>query len=58
MTRFTHFLAVDWSGAKGARQKGIALAVARAEGGAPVLLAPPDPKGWARSEALAILRAL
>ena len=55
MTRFTHFLAVDWSGAKGARQKGIALAVARADGGAPVLLAPPDPKGWARAEVLARL---
>lgn len=55
MTRFTHFLAVDWSGAKGARQKGIALAVARADGGAPVLLAPPDPTGWARAEVLARL---
>lgn len=55
MTRFTHFLAVDWSGAKGPRQKGIALAVALAEGGAPVLLTPPDPKGWARSEVLALL---
>ena len=58
MTRFTRFLAVDWSGAKGARQKGIALAVALAEGGPPVLVAPPDPKGWARSEVLAIVRDL
>jgi hypothetical protein len=58
VSRFTHFLAVDWSGAKGARQKGIALAVARAEGGAPALLAPPDPRGWARREVLAMLRAL
>lgn len=56
--RFSRFLAVDWSGAKGVRQKGIALAVARAEGGAPVLLTPPDPKGWARSEVLALLRKL
>ncbi len=55
MTRFTHFLAVDWSGAKGARQKGIAVALARAEGGAPALLAPPDPRGWARTEVLALL---
>lgn len=55
MTRFTHFLAVDWSGAKGPRQKGIALAVALAEGGAPVLVTPPDPKGWARSDVLALL---
>lgn len=55
MSRFTHFLAVDWSGAKGPRQKGIALAVALAAGGAPVLVTPPDPKGWARSEVLALL---
>jgi hypothetical protein len=54
VTRFTHFLAVDWSGAKGARQKGIALAVASAEGGLPA----PDPKGWARAEVLARLRKL
>lgn len=55
MTRFTHFLAVDWSGAKGPRQKGIALAVALAEGGPPVLVTPPDPRGWAREEVLALL---
>lgn len=55
MTRFAHFLAVDWSGAKGARQKGIAVAVARGNGGPPVLITPPDPKGWARSEVLALL---
>lgn len=55
MTRFTHFLGVDWSGAKGARQKGIALAMARADGGPPVLGTPPDPKGWARSDVLALL---
>lgn len=55
LTRFSHFLAVDWSGAKGARQKGIALALALADGGPPVLIVPPDPKGWARSEVLALL---
>lgn len=55
MSRFSHFLAVDWSGAKGPRQKGIALAIALAEGGPPVLLTPPDPRGWARSEVLALL---
>ncbi len=58
MTRFARFLAVDWSGAKGPRQKGIALAVAHAEGGPPALLPPPDPKGWARADVLAMLRAL
>jgi len=55
LTRFSHFLAVDWSGAKGPRQKGIALALARAEGGPPALILPPDPRGWARSEVLALL---
>ncbi len=55
MSRFSHFMAVDWSGAKGPRQKGIAVAVALAEGGAPVLVTPPDPRGWARSEVLALL---
>lgn len=58
MSRFARFLAVDWSGAKGARQKGIALAVALAEGGPPVLATPPDPKGWARTEVLALLAGL
>jgi hypothetical protein len=58
VSRFAQFLAVDWSGAKGPRQKGIALALAKAGGGAPVLLAPPDPKGWARSEVLALLAGL
>lgn len=58
MSRFSHFLAVDWSGARGARQKGIALAIALAEGGPPVLIAPPNPKGWARAEVLALLRDL
>lgn len=55
MSRFTHFLAVDWSGAKGPRQKGIALAIAPATGGPPALIPPPDRRGWARSEVLALL---
>ncbi|WFL77959.1 hypothetical protein P7228_02515 [Altererythrobacter arenosus] len=52
--RFTHFLAIDWSGAKGERHKGIALGLAHADGGPPVLVEPP-PRGWAREEVLAIL---
>jgi hypothetical protein len=56
--RFAQFLAVDWSGAKGPRQKGIALALAQAQGGPPALLAPPDPRGWARGEVLALLAEL
>lgn len=58
MTRFSHFLAVDWSGAKGPRQRGIALALSEANGGAPTLISPPDPKGWARAEVLALLSDL
>ncbi len=52
--RFDHFLAIDWSGAKGPRQKGIALAIADAAGGPPVLV--DAGKGWSRADVLAILR--
>lgn len=53
MARFEHFLAIDWSGAKGARHKGIALALACGAGGPPVLVDPG--KGFSRAEVLAIL---
>lgn len=52
MRRFKHFLAIDWSGAKGARQKGIALAIADAAGGSPVLAH----HMWSRDHVLATLR--
>lgn len=52
--RFRHFLAIDWSGARGERQKGIALSLADAEGGPPVLVDAP-PRGWAREEVFTIL---
>lgn len=52
--RFQHFVAIDWSGAKGPRQKGIAVAVADAQGGPPVLVNRTQP--WSRAEILAILR--
>ncbi|WP_095011548.1 hypothetical protein [Tsuneonella mangrovi] len=52
--RFRHFLAIDWSGAVGPRQKGIALALTRADGGPPVLVDPG--RGWNREDVLAILR--
>jgi len=55
MTDFDHFLAIDWSGAKGERHRGIALAVADAAGGPPVLVEPP-PRGWSRGEVLGLLR--
>lgn len=44
--RFTRFAAIDWSGAKGARQKGIAVAVCNAGEEVPALLAPGG--GWSR----------
>lgn len=54
MRRFTHFAAVDWSGARGPRQRGIALAVARGAA-APELVRPGHV--WARSELLDWLEA-
>lgn len=47
MPRFSRFACVDWSGAKGSRHPGIALAVCDAGDGAPVLVAPPG-KAWSR----------
>ncbi|WP_174286533.1 hypothetical protein [Sphingomonas bacterium] len=45
--RFTRFAAIDWSGAKGCRHKGIALAVCGRGDGAPTLV--PAPGGvWSR----------
>ncbi len=54
MTGFDHYLAIDWSGAKGARQKGIALGLADTSGAAPRLLHRPG--GWSREAVLAFLR--
>ncbi len=51
MSRFRHFIAVDWSGAAGERHKGIALAIAEARGGPPVLV--PGRPGWSRADVLA-----
>ena len=53
--RFAHFLAIDWSGAKGERLKGIALAIADARGGPPVLVEPPK-RGWSRTDVMRLLR--
>ena len=47
---FTHFIAIDWSGAKGARHKGIAVAVAQAGEAAPRLILRDKP--WSRTEIL------
>jgi hypothetical protein len=51
MTHFTRFAAIDWSGAKGRRHKGIALAVCGAGDTAPVLIDPPG-SVWSRTEIL------
>ncbi|WP_338426099.1 hypothetical protein [Sphingopyxis kveilinensis] len=52
MRRFTHFAALDWSGARGERQRGIALAVASGRD-APALVRPGHI--WSRAEILAWL---
>ncbi|TXC72778.1 hypothetical protein FSB78_05610 [Sphingomonas ginsenosidivorax] len=46
--RFTRFAAIDWSGARGASHKGIALAVCETGDAAPVLVAPPG-RAWSRA---------
>ena len=52
--RFRHFAAIDWSGAAGERQRGIALALCDAEGGPPRLVRPG--RIWSREEILGWLR--
>lgn len=52
---FTRFAAIDWSGAKGVRHPGIALAVCEAGDAAPVLVEPPH-RAWSRAEILHWLR--
>jgi hypothetical protein len=53
--RFTRFAAIDWSGAKGRKHKGIAVAVCDAGQGAPRLVRPEHV--WSRSEVLEWLLA-
>ena len=53
MRRFTHFAALDWSGARGPRQRGIALAVASGTA-APELVRPGHI--WSRAEILTWLQ--
>jgi len=46
---FSHFVGIDWSGAKGRRHGGIAVAICAEGEGAPSLVAPPDGKRlWSR----------
>ncbi|MDZ3833103.1 MAG: hypothetical protein U0S50_14985 [Sphingopyxis sp.] len=55
MRRFRHFAAIDWSGARGARQPGIAIA-AMSDGAAPALVRPRHV--WSRAEALNWLESI
>jgi hypothetical protein len=55
MARFERFAAIDWSGAKGRRHKGIAIAIAEAGDAAPRLVRPGH--GWSRTEVLEWLLA-
>jgi len=48
VSRFTSFVAIDWSGAKGVRQRGIAIASCRAGRAAPELVRPGHV--WSRQE--------
>ena len=48
LTRFSHFAAIDWSGAVGPRQRGIAVAICWPGGGAPELVRPDHV--WSRDE--------
>lgn len=57
MRRFARFIGIDWSGARGARHRSVAVASCDAGQGAPILLAPPG-GAWARAEVLAWLHDL
>ena len=50
VTRFAHFAAIDWSGAVGPRQPGIAIALCGAGNDAPVLIRPGHI--WSRQDVL------
>lgn len=51
IAHFDRFACIDWSGARTARQKGIAIAICARGGGAPALVAPPA-GGWSRPAVL------
>lgn len=51
MTHFTRFAVADWSGAKGARHPGIALALCEEGSDAPQLVSPPA-RHWSRTAIL------
>lgn len=51
MPPYTHFVGIDWSGAKGTRHKGLSVAVCSIGAGAPTLVPPSSGKRyWSRTE--------
>ncbi len=54
--RFSRFIGIDWSGARGCRHLGIQIAVAEPDDAPPALVPPPDGV-WSRQAALAWLAA-
>lgn len=50
--RFSSFVAIDWSGAVGPRQSGIAVAICHEGCDAPRLVAPPEGRHWSRQAVL------
>ncbi|CDO36328.1 hypothetical protein [Novosphingobium sp. KN65.2] len=54
--RFRHFVAIDWSGAIGTRQKGIAVGLCDLTGAAPQALHPAHHPVWSRRDVLDFLR--
>ncbi|RSU48885.1 hypothetical protein [Sphingomonas sp. S-NIH.Pt15_0812] len=49
MSRFERFAAIDWSGARGTRHRGIALGLCEAGDGPPSLVHAPDARPWSRT---------
>lgn len=47
---FDRFVAIDWSGAKGHRHRGIAIAHCDGGSAAPQIVPQPDRRGWSRAE--------
>lgn len=51
MTDFTHFVGIDWTGAKGKRHAGLAVAICETGDAAPKMVPPPSGKAhWGRRE--------
>ena len=55
--RFARFACIDWSGARGERHRGIAVAECGAGTAAPTLVTAPDARPWSRAGVLAWLVA-